>query len=1008
MSSLGLYTDAPDKIVNEGREITITLDRTTPTTATIKWTLPKGAPGCSINDLNYNGIVIVADTCEINQNQTPENKRFYTGDPTVDVNLFAGDKIGTGLVVGAFYDDKTTTSMKITGLQPNVPYYVAGFAVDNVLTYHYEGSHSYSQDYQSKKEPDTPGYQVVQLGVQSTDRTGLDVNKTYKLSIMIDGYQYGDPYGPGVLYPNEEFLDETYLTGNSTLQQQLVFKHIIPVEGSNNQTYQQLVNSLNFAFATLNSPLQGPTPPGTGTLFINPSTNTLYLWDGASNQPLDAITGSVVPTSPGIGGLWLNTQTNKLSMWDGITWISQANITYPSDPTQPGCDTIWYDGNKSFAWDGSVWIPVNTITQSTDPSLSPVMPCGSYWLNSTTNVLSSWGITNGDCSSQRCPLVPGQTSTGVWNPTNAFVWLDDPRLIPDGYYWFNTTNNKLTYRMSGQWTSIFTSVIVSTATTSPIAQGVNSFWYNPDLETLHQWSGAVWVDISSYLIIWFTDPTTPAADSLYFDETKLHVWDTVNQMWTIVNNFVDSPTNPAKAPSLVKPTIWVNGNSILLWDGMQWINPCLISNASDPTHVSTGTFWFNSTSHKWSIKTGSGWSPINYISSDVIPTSLVVGQYWYNTDAKTLFVWNGVSWVPLMFQTQPFSMASGTQWYNTNDQTLYEWKNLKWEKKRVPNVRLNEYGHFIFTSGTSGSQSRMAIIPNDPIADDLLFCLTPKGLAQSPTTGTDGLLPGPSYREIGIGTDGSSARRRDMVENILTQLGYPIVQVELTKEQLEFCVDQAFQTLRRRGSAGYQRVMFFFNLEPGQQKYKLTNRSVGFHKIVSVMGMMRMSSAFLGTAEGQGVYGQIVLQHLYQMGTFDLVSYHVINEYLELMEKLFASNIMYFWEETTRTLTVHQNLWRPERVLMDAVIERTEQDILADRYLNNWIQTWATGEACQLLAEIRGKYATLPGAGGGVSLNAVDLRARAQASFQQCLDDLDNSIASNPEEIGLGCSIIMG
>jgi hypothetical protein len=144
------------------------------------------------------------------------------------------------------------------------------------------------------------------------------------------------------------------------------------------------------------------------------------------------------------------------------------------------------------------------------------------------------------------------------------------------------------------------------------------------------------------------------------------------------------------------------------------------------------------------------------------------------------------------------------------------------------------------------------------------------------------------------------------------------------------------------------------------------------------------------------------------MGTFDLVSYHIINEYVELMEKLFAANLMYKWDERKRRLSIQQNLWRKERILVDATIERTEQDIIADRLLNNWIQTWATAEARMILAEVRGKYQTLPGAGGGVALNASDLRMQANADFEKCWQELDDFIATDVEEYGLGSTIIMG
>ena len=129
------------------------------------------------------------------------------------------------------------------------------------------------------------------------------------------------------------------------------------------------------------------------------------------------------------------------------------------------------------------------------------------------------------------------------------------------------------------------------------------------------------------------------------------------------------------------------------------------------------------------------------------------------------------------------------------------------------------------------------------------------------------------YLQLGVGTDGSADERRDMIESILVELGHPVVTVELTKQQLEFCVDQALQTLRRRSGGAYERSFFFMDLEPGKQHYILSNKAAGFNRIVDITAIRRQTSAFFSRTEGQGLYGQMVLQNLYQLGTYDLTSY---------------------------------------------------------------------------------------------------------------------------------------
>jgi hypothetical protein len=967
MSTLGFYQDAPYKIDNEGREITIKLQKTSPTSAKVTWTLPKGAPGCSIEDLAYNGIVIVADNVPIKLNQTPVNQTYYTGDATVDRNIHAGDRIGTGLVVGAMYDDKTTTSIELTGLTANTPIYVAGFAVNNVAGYHREGVHTYSQDYlETGINPNTPGCQMVQVGIQSTDSTGLDVSKTYKFQIVIDGAT-----------------------------------HSISIDGSEAQTYQQLIDVLNETFATLNITFRGSNPPNYGKLYVDRVTPEAYAWNGYNNVPLDTIFSNTTPTTPSAGDFWVNTTTNTLNMWNGSSWIVQLAIRFDNDPLTPKCDTYWFDGVNGYKWDGMVWVPTTTYNQPNDPSTAPTLPCGSYWLNSNTNTLYFWKTSEGSCT-------VGELVVGEWVQTEALVLDYDPRLMLDGSYWYNTTINKLMKRAFGLWENVTANVVTSTSIIPPTASGIGSYWYNPSNETLFQWDSIAWIEITNDMVVWKEDPTTPSAGDLLFRNNALYVWDQVTVQWKLITSFFDSQTNPALATTVLSSSLWYNGSVVYEWDGMQWINACVIQYTAEPTTVPVGTFWYNSATNEWKKRGLVGWTLVDYVEYPSMPSIVAVGQYWYNHSSNSLFVWNGIAWNPLIFQTQPIINTDGELWYNTTNKTLYQWKGGTWVTEPTTYVMIDENGHLIFKSGSTGSKSSINIT-DDLSTLGLYKSLIPSGRIQPPTVGSDALLQTPSYLQLGVGTDGSSEERREMAEAILLQLGYPTVQVELTKQQLEFCIDQGLQTLRRMGSSGYERVYFFLNLRAGQQTYSLTDQTVGFHKIVSVMGIHRMTSAFLGSAEGQGVYGQIVLQHLYSMGTFDLVSYHIINEYIELMEKMFAANIMYTWREKPRLLSIQQNLWRDERVLVDATIERTEQDILADRYLNNWIQTWATSEACQMLAEIRGKFSTLPGAGGGITLNASDLRQRAESGFAKCIQELDDYIAnSNVEDLGMGCTFIMG
>jgi hypothetical protein len=241
------------------------------------------------------------------------------------------------------------------------------------------------------------------------------------------------------------------------------------------------------------------------------------------------------------------------------------------------------------------------------------------------------------------------------------------------------------------------------------------------------------------------------------------------------------------------------------------------------------------------------------------------------------------------------------------------------------------------------------------------------------------------------------------------ELGYPVIDVELTQEQLDFCVSRAIEEIRGKSGIAYRHGFFFMRVNSETQRYLLTNRTSGMHTIVNIQGVYRLTSAFLSSAHGAGIYGQIVLQHLYNQGTFDLLSYHIIADYVKLMEILFAARVSFTWDEHSRELWLHHRFPFNERmVLIECSTERFEQEIITDRWCRSWVRRFAKATAIEILANIRGKFSTLPGAGGAVTLNAAELRTEAIALKEILAKEIDDYVADKPEDYGMGAQFTFG
>jgi hypothetical protein len=84
-----------------------------------------------------------------------------------------------------------------------------------------------------------------------------------------------------------------------------------------------------------------------------------------------------------------------------------------------------------------------------------------------------------------------------------------------------------------------------------------------------------------------------------------------------------------------------------------------------------------------------------------------------------------------------------------------------------------------------------------------------------------------------------------------------------------------------------------------------------------------------------------------------------------------------------------------ERVILEVVMERTEQELLLDRWSKQWLQGWAQAELWEMLGEIRSKYGNLPGPNGGLTLNGDSLLSRAELQFTELLRQITDYEVGN-------------
>jgi len=333
------------------------------------------------------------------------------------------------------------------------------------------------------------------------------------------------------------------------------------------------------------------------------------------------------------------------------------------------------------------------------------------------------------------------------------------------------------------------------------------------------------------------------------------------------------------------------------------------------------------------------------------PLNPTLGQVFYNHLVNKVFMWNGASWMdasPTPTQTGtsfPNNPVQGLFFYNTISNTLFVFNGTDWVKANT---------------------------------------------AQEDV---------PLYNKLSIGTDGSIDERVRLISDIKAQLGWPKVCVELDESHFENAINQALREARRRLDSVYYHKHLLFGLKPDQNVYYLNNPEDDSNKIVNVIKIHRLSTFGLNVLSNDaGLYSQPFLNQLFLAGaTMDLLSIHLVAQLGETFSLLFAQALQFEWRENTRELTILRKLYKNEPVVLECVMEKTEQDILKDRWTSQWIMDWTIAVCYEQLANVRSKYQSLPGP-NGITLNGSELAQKAETMKIELLRQVnDYEVGANLE-----------
>jgi hypothetical protein len=434
-------------------------------------------------------------------------------------------------------------------------------------------------------------------------------------------------------------------------------------------------------------------------------------------------------------------------------------------------------------------------------------------------------------------------------------------------------------------------------------------------------------------------PTSPSPGFVYHDKgmNLVQYWNGSQWIPTRADAILSGPYNPG---TLGQVYFYTALNQLKVFNGTTWIT-------CDATNLSF-------------MAPGPTWIPLGKVAGVIkVPETPAVGDFIWNFSLQRAQYWDGSSWV-----------------YPTSANSLYNKPPL------TP----------AFTTAIYAESVPLAA----PYLGQLFYNTSTRVLnvfngstwiqANTDQQGT------PSSDKIAIGTDGSYDERLRLIKVLKTQLGWPVQCVELKEEQFNVAIDNALDNYRQLSDAAYTMKYVMYTVMEGQQLYYLNSATDGTDRIVAVNKIHRLNILGANSLNwDSNIYFQTFLNQYYSSGYTDILSIHMMHSLSEDFQRIFAGDLTFLWDEPSRELMITRRIARSEKVILECYMERTEQELLLDRYCKQYMQNWALAECKMQLGLIRSKFSSgTPGANGPINLNGEMLIAEARQDMTELKEELLN------------------
>lgn len=233
--------------------------------------------------------------------------------------------------------------------------------------------------------------------------------------------------------------------------------------------------------------------------------------------------------------------------------------------------------------------------------------------------------------------------------------------------------------------------------------------------------------------------------------------------------------------------------------------------------------------------------------------------------------------------------------------------------------------------------------------------------------------------------------KNEVFDYVRFSLGDGMMDVELDPFHYEQAIKQSLSRFRQRSSNSVEESYSFLELQKDTNVYTLPK------EVISVRNVFKRNiGANSGTSSQYEPFeAGFVNFYMIQSGRVGgLATYAFYSMFLKEAAKMFGGFLNFQFNTVTKQLTIMR---RPradkETILVWTENYKPDLTILQDTYSSPWIREYTLALCMRSLGQARGKFASLPGPGGGTQLNGTQLLTDAQTKLDALELEISNFMA---------------